>query len=117
MFYSRPAIEPLAWDLTDWPAPNGSRYFDAPTPDRRPVSIRFGGGWLTVKRGPKNASLDCPDMEEILCVRIAPFGTMDSAGPLLVGNSSTAQRSHASSTVPGANGMTRQPAARNRLSM
>jgi hypothetical protein len=77
MFYSRPAIEPLGWDLTDWPTPNGTRYFDAFTSDQRPVSIRFGGGWLTVKRGPKNASLDCPDMEEILCVRIAPFGTMD----------------------------------------
>lgn len=77
MFYSRPAIEPLGWDLTDWPAPDGSKNFDAFTSDQRPVGIRFSGGWLTVERGPRNAPLGCPDMEEILCLRIAPFGTMD----------------------------------------
>src|SRR5271168_4561378 len=77
MFYSRPAIEPLGWDLTDWPQSDGAKYFDAFTSDQRPVSMRFGGGWLSVERGPKNAPADCADMEEILCVRIAPFGTMD----------------------------------------
>jgi hypothetical protein len=77
MFYSRPKIDPLGWDLTDWPTPNGSRYFEAFTAGQRPVSIRFGGGWLSVERGPKGASLDSPDMEEVLCLRIAPFGTMD----------------------------------------
>jgi hypothetical protein len=77
MFYSRPAIEPLGWDLTDWPSPDGSKNFVAFTSDRRPVDFRFSGGWLTVERGPENAPLDCPDMEEILSVKIAPFGTMD----------------------------------------
>ena len=44
MFYSRPPIEPLGWDLTDWPRPEGSRSFDAFTSDQRPVHIRFSGG-------------------------------------------------------------------------
>ena len=28
MFYSRPNIEPLGWDLVDLPTPNGSKNFD-----------------------------------------------------------------------------------------
>ncbi len=30
-----------------------------------------------MSRGPVGASVDCPEMEEVLCVKIAPFGTMD----------------------------------------
>jgi hypothetical protein len=77
MFYSRPPIEPLGWDLTDWPRPEGSKSFNAFTSDQRPVHIRFSGGWLTVELGPIGAPRDCDRMEEILCVKIAPFGTMD----------------------------------------
>jgi hypothetical protein len=77
MFYSRPKIEPFGWDLTDLPAPNGSRHFDAFTSDKRPVDFRFGGGWFSVEIGPANAPLDGPDMQEVLSIRISPFGTMD----------------------------------------
>lgn len=77
MYYSRPPIEPLGWDLSDWPRPESSRFFDACTSDRRPVHIRFSGGWLTVERGPIGAPRDSDRMEEILCRKIAPFGTMD----------------------------------------
>jgi hypothetical protein len=77
MFYSRPRVEALGWDLTDLPVPNGPKHFDAMTSDHRPVDFRFSGGWLTVERGPANALPDGPDMEEILSIPIAPFGTMD----------------------------------------
>jgi hypothetical protein len=69
MFYSRPAIEPLGWDLLSLPVSDGCKHFDALTSDLRPVDFRFSGGWLTVERG--------PDMEEVLSVPISPFGTMD----------------------------------------
>src|SRR5262252_6155752 len=76
MFYSRPKIEPLHWDLVDLPTPNGSRNFDGLTSDRRPVDFRFSGGWLTVERGAPGASPDDP-MEEALSIQIAPFGVLD----------------------------------------
>jgi hypothetical protein len=77
MFYSRPQIEPLGWDLLDWPQPQGTKHFEAFTHDRRPVDFWFSGGWLTVSRGPVDAPMDCPEMEEVLSRKIAPFGTMD----------------------------------------
>jgi hypothetical protein len=77
MFYSRPKVDPLDWDLTGLPTPSGSRNFDAVTSDKRPVDVRFSGGWLTVKIGPANAPLDGPDMKEVLSIRTSPFGTMD----------------------------------------
>jgi hypothetical protein len=77
MFYSRPKIEPLGWDLTDLPTRNGSKHFDAFTSDQRPVDFRFGGGWLSVEIGPPGAPLEGPDMKELLAIRIAPFGTME----------------------------------------
>ena len=60
-----------------WPVPNGTKHFEAITSDRRPIDIQFSGGWLTVTEGPKSAPLDSPEMREILCVRIAPWGTLD----------------------------------------
>lgn len=77
MFYSRPKFAPLGWDLPDWPTARGTKHFDAITSDGRPVDFWFSGGWLTVSRGPAGASVDCPDMEEIVAAKIAPFGTMD----------------------------------------
>ena len=77
LFYSRPKIAPFGWDLTDLPAPNGSKHFDALTSDKRPVDFRFGGGWLSVEIGPLNAPPDGPDMQEVLSIPISPFGTMD----------------------------------------
>ena len=77
MFYSRPKIEPLGWDLIGMPTRNGEKHFDAVTSDMRPIGFRFSGGWLTVERGPKNAAPDGPDMETVLSVPISPFGTMD----------------------------------------
>ncbi len=77
MFYSRPKIEPLGWDLRGWPEPEGTKHFYAITSDGKPVDFRFSGGWLTVSRGPVGASVDCLEMEEVLAVKIAPFGIMD----------------------------------------
>src|ERR1700733_14319457 len=77
MFYSRPKVDALSWDLTDLPTPNGSKHFDAFTSDKRPVDFRFSGGWLTVEIGPAGAAPDGPDMKEVLSIPISPFGTMD----------------------------------------
>jgi hypothetical protein len=77
VFYSRPKIDPLRWDLLALPVPQGSRNFEAITSDMRPVDFRFSGGWLTVERGPANSSPDSPDMQEVLSCSIAPFGIMD----------------------------------------
>jgi hypothetical protein len=76
MFYSRPNITPLGWDLVGMPTPNGSRNFDARTSDGRPVDFRFSSGWLTVERGQPGASPD-DEMEEVLSLQIAPFGIVD----------------------------------------
>src|SRR5262245_12122715 len=76
MFYSRPNIEPLGWDLVDLPTPNGSRNFDGLTSDGRPIDFRFSSGWLTVERGQPGASPD-GEMEEVLSLQIAPFGIID----------------------------------------
>jgi hypothetical protein len=77
MFYSRPKVDALSWNLTDLPTPNGSKHFDAFTSDKRPVDFRFSGGWLTVEIGPAGAAPDGPDMKEVLSIPISPFGTMD----------------------------------------
>jgi len=67
MFYSRPDIKPLGWDLTGLPTPNGSRNFDGLTSDGHALDFRFSSGWLTVER----------DEEEVLSQQIAPFGITD----------------------------------------
>jgi hypothetical protein len=67
MFYSRPNIKPLGWDLTGLPTPNGSRNFDGLTSDGHVLDFRFSSGWLTVER----------DEEEVLSQQIAPFGILD----------------------------------------
>jgi len=77
MFYSRPDIEPLGWDLLDLPTPNGSKNFDARTSDDRPIDFRFSSGWLIVQRGEPGAPQDGTDMETVLEKQIAPFGVMD----------------------------------------
>src|ERR1043165_1048525 len=77
MFYSRPDIDPLGWDLLDLPTPNGSRNFDARTSDDRPVDFRFSSGWLTVERGEPGAPQDETGTETVLEKQIAPFGVMD----------------------------------------
>jgi hypothetical protein len=79
MFYSRPKIEPLGWDLVNLPTQSrdSAKHFDCVTSDMRPVDLRFSGGWITVERGAANAPPDSGAMEEILSVPISPFGTMD----------------------------------------
>jgi hypothetical protein len=77
MFYSRPDIDPLGWDLLDLPAPNGSRNFDARTSDGRPIDFRFSSGWLTVERGEPGAPQEETDTETVLSLQISPFGVMD----------------------------------------
>jgi hypothetical protein len=76
MFYSRPNIAPLGWDLVALPTPNGSRNFDAITSDGRPIDVRFSSGWLTVERGQPGAGPDS-EMEEVLSLQISPFGVID----------------------------------------
>jgi hypothetical protein len=77
MFYSRPDIEPLAWDLLDLPTPNGSRNFGARTSDGRPIDFRFSSGWLTVERGEPGARDKETDSETVLSVQVAPLGVTD----------------------------------------
>lgn len=76
MFYGRPAIERLGWDLTALPEPYGSRNFHAVTVDGRPLDMRFSSGWLTLERGAVGASHD-DALEEVLSQQISPFGTID----------------------------------------
>jgi hypothetical protein len=76
MFYSRPRIGPLGWDLLELPTPDGSRNFAATTSDGCPIDFRFSSGWLTVERGEAGASPD-EDMQEVLSTQIAPFGIVD----------------------------------------
>ena len=76
MFYGRPAIEALRWDLTALPIPDGSRNFAAVTSDGRPVDLRFSSGWLTVERGEAGASPDS-NLDEVLSMPISPFGVVD----------------------------------------
>ncbi len=79
MFYSRPKIEPLGWDLVDLPtmSPDSDKHYDGRTSDGRPIDFQFSGGWLTVELGAVNAPIEGGPMQEILSVPIAPFGTMD----------------------------------------
>jgi hypothetical protein len=76
VFYSRPRIDRLGWDLVALPTPDGSRNFAATTTDDHPVDFRFSSGWLTVERGEAGASA-ADDMQEILSQPIAPFGIVD----------------------------------------
>lgn len=77
MFFSRPNIEPLGWDLPRWPEQSGIEHVDAVTSDGRPVDFWFNNGWLTVSRGPAGAPVDCGEMEEVLSVKISPAGIRD----------------------------------------
>src|ERR1051326_1279076 len=79
MFYSRPNIASLGWDLVALPTPNGSRNFDGLTHDGRPVDFRFSSGWLTVERGKPGADSD-DEMETVLSQQISPFGVIDIDG-------------------------------------
>lgn len=57
MFYSRPEIAPLNWDLEK--LPEGQDFtFSARTTDGHPVSFKYRGGWITVFRGEKDAAED-----------------------------------------------------------
>jgi hypothetical protein len=73
MFYSRPNIEPLGWNLVDLPTPSGSKTSDGVISDNRPVDFRFSGGWLSVERGEVGAPANT-DMEEVLAAAISLFG-------------------------------------------
>jgi hypothetical protein len=74
MFYSRPNIEPLGWDLVALPTPNGSRNFDAVTADGRAVDFRFSSGWLTVSRAAAGVIDPDAEMEEVVSRQIGYFG-------------------------------------------
>lgn len=55
MFYARPHVKPLGWDLQEMPVFDGSYSYDATTTDNRPVWFRYRGGWLQVARGEAGA--------------------------------------------------------------
>jgi hypothetical protein len=55
MFYSRPAIKPLNWDLEK--LPEGQDFtFESRTTDGYPVSFKYRGGWIQAWRGDKGAT-------------------------------------------------------------
>jgi hypothetical protein len=55
MFYTRPDIEPLGWDLSEL-RPNGVFHFVGTTSDNCPVHIKYRNSWLQVWRGTVGAS-------------------------------------------------------------
>jgi hypothetical protein len=68
MFYSRPSIEPLGWDLAEF-QPNGTFAFVGTTTDNRPVDIKYRNGWIQVWSGKPGApSTD----EDVLVAKIGP---------------------------------------------
>tara|TARA_R110002072_G_scaffold169422_1_gene323042 strand:+ start:730 stop:1875 length:1146 start_codon:yes stop_codon:yes gene_type:complete len=73
MFYSRPDIPSLNWDLKELPVEFGSRNHHATTTDGHFIDIRFSSGWLTVSVTKHGAN----EPEEIIKKPIAPFGTTD----------------------------------------
>jgi hypothetical protein len=78
MFFTRPDIQPLGWNLKALPAPNGSQNFDAVTTDGAPVSFRFSGGWLEARRSIVDGTTNFFEMSTVSFLRqIAPFGTTE----------------------------------------
>ncbi len=76
MFYSRPDIKPLNWDLTALPRANGSRNYDAITTDGKPLGFRFSSGWLTAKHSEAGGPNNYNEMKNVIVEQsIAPFGT------------------------------------------
>jgi hypothetical protein len=67
MFYSRPNIAPLRWDLAVLPEWDGYKNFEGVTSEGDRFEVHFSGGWITVERAGA----------EVLSEAIAPFGTMD----------------------------------------
>jgi hypothetical protein len=70
MFYSRPSIEPLGWDLAEF-RPNGAFAFVGTTTDNRPVDIKYRSGWLQVWSGEPGAP--STDEERVLVAKIGPL--------------------------------------------
>jgi|GEM_PF-7006837 len=56
MYFTRPKIKPLNWDLKEL-VDNGIYLFDGFTSDNSPVNIKYRGGWLQVWHGDPGASL------------------------------------------------------------
>lgn len=78
MFFSRPKIDPIGWDLVALPTVNGSKNYDAITTDGRLMGFRFSSGWLTVNYSEAGGSNQFFRMDKTLLEqRIAPFGTTD----------------------------------------
>lgn len=71
MFFSRPKIEPLGWDLTSLPLRSGYDLYGTTT-DNRPVYFHFDNGCISARIGSAGAN----EAEEIVIesVTIAPIG-------------------------------------------
>lgn len=77
MFFARPKIRKLGWNLEGPLLPYGSKNHHGRTIDGKPIDVRFSSGYLSVKIGPEGAEPTSQEMKEILISCIAPFGTMD----------------------------------------
>lgn len=78
MFYSRPDIEPLGWDLKELPVVVGPKNYLAMTIDGKIIGFRFSSGWLHVRYSEPGGTDNFFQMEKELYKKpIAPFGVMD----------------------------------------
>ena len=76
MFYSRPNIKPLGWDLEELPKPEGSRNHLAKTIDGKIIGFRFSSGWLDVRYSNSGDTDSFFQMKHQYYKNpIAPFGT------------------------------------------
>ncbi|QQG36352.1 MAG: hypothetical protein HYS17_00740 [Micavibrio aeruginosavorus] len=78
MFYSRPDIKPLGWNLKELPVPDGSKNHLAVTTDGKIIGFRFSSGVLHVRYSDPGGTDSFFQMEnELYKKAIAPFGTTD----------------------------------------
>lgn len=71
MFYTRPKIEPLGWDLIALPVWDGGEHFNASTTDGRPVRFDFQDGSVRAWIGSQGAN---EATEKVVDYNIAPVG-------------------------------------------
>ena len=86
MFYTRPKIEPLEWDLTALPVWDGGEHFNASTTDGRPVLFDFQDGSVRAWIGSQGTSeatekvVDYTHIAPVGCYFIHPIQLCDVLG-------------------------------------
>jgi len=74
MFYSKPDIKSLKYDLKELPIPEGSRNLYAQMTDGTHVGIRISGDWLQVRTSPEDGTTNYFDMDNIVLDQlISPY--------------------------------------------